>query len=182
MKDDVMEKYNDRESHFKGMSRLRRLIHFLTRPLVFLEKRGTSFYKIQLFVRTMDLVPWEPPKIVMLNVDFPRYGDMEQFNVFIDNADDLEVFDSFKLFEEDILANGIKNALLVDCDGNIADGNARYWIARKNNIDYVPVNMSRYHFKRSYVKREIIPARLLDFVYSDDERSFCLDEHRKSGI
>lgn len=74
---------------------------------------------IQLYAKLSDLTPTEP----LYQIEsFAEYGDWRRSIVF----------------------DGIQYQLNIYHDGRIHDGNARFWIARRIGLDYVPINVFHY--------------------------------------
>lgn len=84
---------------------------------------------VQLYAKTTSLTPTEPSKLT-----YHGYFNDPAEEILLEHD-----MDCIKAFEKSILEEGIKYCVVIDKEGKILDGNCRYHVAIKNNIQYVPV-------------------------------------------
>jgi len=95
--------------------------------------------KIQLFARIQDIIPTE--YWIVKPIDSKKIIDPDEKNF------SKGCFNSLKMWKDDIRKNGIKHPLYVHPSGHIADGNGRYWCARKlfkeghKEFAYLPIDL-----------------------------------------
>ena len=119
---------------------------------------------IQLFARTRDLIPADPPMCKPLDPRLMQhYADPDEETVYHDKETKQAYWDCFRYFLQDIRAHGMKYAINIDPYGRITDGDCRYWIAVLLGWEYVPVTIG---FKRG--KKQVHPPRLLPIWFTED--------------
>ena len=124
---------------------------------------------IQLFVRTTDLTPQDPPSLKLKGY-FVDPDEQKAWETYVGAKDR---FDCIDLFMRDIFENGMKKAIKVDWHGVIHDGDCRYWVARALKWEYVPID-AHYLLNGKGRKRDVKPPMNLNYKGTENKEDFFL--------